>query len=202
MEEMYELKYKEKKEKSPHCVTNYFTVANFFTVSNLVFGFMAIVFLYKTNNERHICSAVFILLAAICDFFDGYVARKRNECSEFGKEFDSLADVLSFGLAPAAIFVSKHIAVFTSFLLISGAFYLISAALRLARFNVIDTADGTIKGLPTTVAGTVLSLKFISDYLLSREVTLLEDGIIIIVLSLLMLGNFTLRKIGYKRRID
>ena len=93
-------------------------------------------------------------------------------------------------------------AVFTSFLLISGAFYLISAALRLARFNVIDTADGTIKGLPTTVAGTVLSLKFISDYLLSREVTLLEDGIIIIVLSLLMLGNFTLRKIGYKRRID
>lgn len=180
-------------------IKSYLTVANLFTLLNLVIGFSAVVLLFRPYPDKYLYAAILVLASAACDFLDGVVARKRNESTEFGKHLDSVVDMASFGIVPAVIFISRHIDENLFLLLLCGAFYISAGASRLARFNVIDTADGTIKGLPITVAAVVLALKGLVDQLSSRDATLVEEGILIFVLGLLMLGNFTLNKFGYRK---
>ncbi|WOO43232.1 CDP-diacylglycerol--serine O-phosphatidyltransferase [Rubellicoccus peritrichatus] len=129
-----------------------YILPNLFTAGNLFFGFIAIIwcihgrYVDATQAEaaRSYTEAVFFILAAgLCDVFDGRVARLGGRESLFGKEFDSIADVVSFGVAPALM---------VFFLLLSptmgydfyrqigwlvGFIYLLCAGVRLARFNVI-----------------------------------------------------------------
>lgn len=189
----------DKSKKNEISVVNYFTVANFFTVSNLVVGFFAIVFLFLPMADKYLFSTIFILISALCDFLDGYTARKRNETSDFGKQLDSIVDMSSFGVVPAIIFISSHIENIDFFLVFCGAFYVSSGAVRLARFNVIDTDDGKIKGLPITVAAAIFAIKNIIDHIFMRGVSPMEDGMVLFMLSILMLGNFTLKKIGFNK---
>lgn len=141
-------------------------VPNFFTVGNMFCGYMSIVF--AVFNHNYVLASWMIVLAAFFDAMDGKIARFINTSSKFGVEYDSLADVVSFGLAPSvliyAFFFSdwKTVGLFISF------FPLLFASIRLARFNVqIEGFDKShFTGLPSPVAAISLAtyIIFISEF--------------------------------------
>lgn len=160
-----------------------YLLPNSLTAGNLFFGFLAILRCIQANNSidevvisSYFTEAVwFILLGVICDTFDGRLARMGGRESLFGKEFDSIADVISFGVAPALMMIFlilKPSGDNNSILQIGwliGFIYLLCAAVRLSRFNVLtnpilpkakrlkDTKD--FLGLPVpAAAGMVASL--------------------------------------------
>ncbi|MCZ6769092.1 MAG: CDP-diacylglycerol--serine O-phosphatidyltransferase [Acidobacteria bacterium] len=104
-----------------------------FTVGNIFAGFFAIT---STLNGEYQSAAVAIGIAVVLDFVDGRVARLANVTSDFGSQLDSLADVISFGIAPAMLIYSWGLADFGNFARFSAFVYLICGTMRLARFNV------------------------------------------------------------------
>lgn len=152
-------------------------VPNIFTLLNLFFGCIAIVFTLQNGiiitadisgtqllyiPEKIWLASLFIGIAALVDFLDGFVARLFNATSEMGKQLDSLADVVSFGVAPSMIlyqflrlgFAQQEGGVEVSFLWLVPAFILpCAAAYRLARFNLDTTQAYSFKGMPVPAAG-------------------------------------------------
>ncbi len=126
---------------------------NLLTAGNLFCGFLALTKIVEANSDLPSFNTViryaifYILLALIFDLFDGRVARMGGRESPFGREFDSLADLISFGVAPA--FLVHHIIlkdVLKSFPKLSwmiAAVYVICGAFRLARFNCLAAIAGT-----------------------------------------------------------
>ncbi|MDR2010839.1 MAG: CDP-diacylglycerol--serine O-phosphatidyltransferase [Bacteroidales bacterium] len=126
-------------------------IPSFITSMNLVCGAIATIMALQGNVH----TAIFlIILAAVFDFFDGFVARLLHASSEFGKQMDSLADVISFGFAPSVLLYNL---ILTNDIL-HGYFPLISilivvfAALRLAKFNIDTEQTVEFRGLPTPAA--------------------------------------------------
>jgi CDP-diacylglycerol--serine O-phosphatidyltransferase len=125
-----------------------------FTVGNLFLGILAIILVF---NERPEYAAIMVIVAMLMDGLDGRVARALNAQSEFGKELDSLSDVISFGVAPAFImYVVAFSGINEAAAWIVTAIFPICGALRLARFNVIEGIPGYFVGLPIPAAGGVL----------------------------------------------
>ncbi len=160
-----------------------YLLPNSLTAGNLFFGFLAIMQCIEANyatdpsviNEHFTQAVWFIFFGVVCDAFDGRVARMGGRESLFGIEFDSIADVISFGVAPAMMMVFlilKPTEQYEGVLHISqliGFIYLLCAAVRLARFNVLthpmlppaERLKGTkdFLGLPVpAAAGMVASL--------------------------------------------
>lgn len=121
---------------------------------------MAVIF---AIDGHLIWAGIFICLAAVLDFMDGMAAKLLNAYSEIGKQLDSLADVVSFGLAPGAILftllefslfqknqpIYEISASFTEWLILFSAFLIpIFGALRLAKFNVVSSGETFFRGLP------------------------------------------------------
>jgi len=117
-----------------------------FTAGNVLCGFLSI---YSNFNKNFVMAGWYIMVAMIFDILDGRVARMSKGTSNFGAEFDSLADLVSFGMAPSLLvyftllYSSKvHLlGLFVSF------FYLLCGAIRLARFNISPTSDH-FSGMP------------------------------------------------------
>jgi len=133
------------------------SIPSLFTVGNLFLGVLSIILVFNNQPER---AAVLVIVAMLLDGLDGRVARALNAQSEFGKELDSLSDVISFGVAPAFImyvvaFNDPHI-ISPALAWIITALFPICGALRLARFNVIAGVPGYFIGLPIPAAGGVL----------------------------------------------
>jgi CDP-diacylglycerol--serine O-phosphatidyltransferase len=131
-------------------------------------------------------------LALIFDGLDGRVARMTNTTSQFGVEFDSLADIISFGIAPAMLlyfFVGHE---FGRFGILVSALYVIFGAIRLARFNIstAKTDPNVFIGLPIPTAAVFLSMWV----LLFNKYTLQDYSIVLLFLALgvaiLMVSNF------------
>jgi CDP-diacylglycerol--serine O-phosphatidyltransferase len=130
------------------------SVPNLFTVGNLFLGIVAIIMVF---NGNHALAAIMVIVAMLLDGLDGRVARALNVTSEFGKELDSLSDVISFGVAPALIMYEVAFHGFNSATAwIVTAIFPICGALRLARFNVIEGTPGYFIGLPIPAAGGIL----------------------------------------------
>lgn len=131
-------------------------IPNALTALNLVFGMGAII---STFEGQFYKAALFIVAAMISDGLDGRVARYLNASSEFGKELDSLCDLVSFGVAPAILayaFLLKDLPGMMGYLV--AAFFATCGALRLARFNVnTGTVKGYFMGLPIPAAGCVVA---------------------------------------------
>jgi CDP-diacylglycerol---serine O-phosphatidyltransferase len=135
-------------------------IPNFITSLNLASGFIAIIF---AANGNLVTASWLILAAMIFDFLDGFSARLLKAYSEIGKELDSLADVVSFGVAPGVIIyqlLNASLSSNTSWIGIAGflktgliliipSIMAVCAALRLAVFNLDSTQATTFKGLPT-----------------------------------------------------
>jgi CDP-diacylglycerol--serine O-phosphatidyltransferase len=131
-------------------------VPSLFTLFNLFFGFWAMVLASRGDLVR---AGWFVVFAGILDVLDGRVARLSRTGSRFGAELDSLVDVVSFGVAPAYIMYQGHFAEAGGAAWIFCYFYIMGAAIRLARFNV--TQAGAAKthfiGLPSPAAGMTLA---------------------------------------------
>jgi CDP-diacylglycerol---serine O-phosphatidyltransferase len=131
------------------------SIPSLLTVGNLFLGIIAIIMVF---NEKPGMAAVMVLIAMLLDGVDGRVARALNAQSEFGKELDSLSDVISFGVAPAFImYVVAFQDLSPALAWIVTAIFPICGALRLARFNVITSNAGYFIGLPIPAAGGVLA---------------------------------------------
>ncbi|HET9410059.1 MAG TPA: CDP-diacylglycerol--serine O-phosphatidyltransferase [Candidatus Sulfotelmatobacter sp.] len=140
-----------------------YILPSLFTTGNIAAGFYAILqVLYATNAEYwHLDNAAKAIgFAVLFDGFDGYVARKTNTSSDFGRELDSLADVITFGVAPAMLawtwgfhlmppvmLTEWHIKL-TQIGAIASFLFLIAGASRLARFNITTNAQPSNPGRP------------------------------------------------------
>ena len=157
-----------------------------FTLLNLVFGFFAILFASRASGSSLQYALVFILLAAMADGLDGLVARKLGG-SPLGANLDSLADLVSFGLAPPFLAISAfHL---PPSLWPAAILFLLCGALRLARFNVVsEKGDQHFEGLPIPAAGLALS----ASVLLGRP---LLTVLLMLFLALLMTSSIPYPKI-------
>jgi CDP-diacylglycerol--serine O-phosphatidyltransferase len=158
-------------------------------------GFVSIIF----SLENHFTFASWaIILSVILDGLDGQIARKNAVSSEFGKELDSLVDVVSFGMAPSIL---GYIFIYREFYLgatIALFIYLLSSVVRLAKYNVTpkEKLVNYFYGVPTTVSGGVLA-SFILIYRRKGEVIFPQYVPIIFVLLVLLLALLMLSRIRY-----
>lgn len=168
-----------------------------FTLGNLFFGFWAIVSAYNGNFTW---AGWFIVFAGVLDMLDGRIARFSNTGSKFGAELDSLVDLTSFGVAPALVMYFQEFATQGRFAWLVCYFYVVAAALRLARFNVLASQGGKpsqwFTGLPSPSAGMLLAVYYPfsqTDWYQSSQafVNLQHQGIVIlmILLSVLMVSG-------------
>lgn len=149
-------------ETQPRKRAGIYLLPNLFTTAAFFSGFYAIV---AATNDRFEQAAVAILIAMVLDGIDGRVARMTNTQSEFGAEYDSLADLASFGLAPALVMYEWSLSSMRdiSWQLgklgwLAAFIYAVAAALRLARFNTkaSSTDKRYFQGLPSPSAAAVL----------------------------------------------
>jgi CDP-diacylglycerol--serine O-phosphatidyltransferase len=204
-------------------------IPNLFTLLNLFFGCLAVILILQNGitaldnpdgsglqfigmPEKTALASIFIGLAALVDFLDGLVARLFKATSPLGRELDSLADVVSFGVAPGMILYqllrlswaaqANGLDVSVGWLL-PALLIPCAAAYRLARFNIDDTQQYGFKGVPTPAAGLLIaSLPLISWYTNSRmvEEALLNKWVLyglILVVCYLMISNLPLMALKF-----
>ena len=160
-------------------------IPNAITSLNLFFGCMACITALSNGClvAPYIVAFGFIALSAIADFLDGLVARLLHAVSAIGKELDSLADLVSFGLAPALILYSK-MSQYDDLLAVFALLLPVFGALRLARFNVDTNQATTFTGLPIP-ANAIFWIGF-TDWYYQHDCPVWIVVLLIVVLSLLM----------------
>jgi CDP-diacylglycerol--serine O-phosphatidyltransferase len=122
-------------------------IPNFITSLNLLSGCIAIYFAFRGNYPVVL---ILILIAAVFDFLDGFAARLLKAYSPMGKQLDSLADVISFGLAPGVVAFSLLSQSESPFWVACAGFIIpVFSALRLAKFNIDERQTSSFIGLPT-----------------------------------------------------
>ena len=166
-----------------------------FTLGNLFFGFWSIV---SSTRGNFLWAGWFILFAGILDGLDGRVARLSKTNSRFGAELDSLVDVVSFGVAPALLMYHLEFARGGNFAWVICYLYVVAAALRLARFNVMvgSGPSGWFTGLPSPAAGGTLAVfyPFSQTAFYDRSLAYLDLqdrflGVLVIVIAVLMVSS-------------
>jgi len=167
-----------------------YILPNLFTSASLFGGFYAII---ASIQGRYEAAAIAIILAAICDGLDGRVARLTGTTSDFGTEYDSLSDLVSFGVAPAVLSYMWALKPFGRLGWLAAFMYVICGALRLARFNVEKTKIKSMffKGLPIpTAACFIASLILFSgnfqEFVEKRDIIII---VMIYALSFLMVSS-------------
>lgn len=133
------------------------TIPSLFTIGNLLLGILAIL-LAVQNDPRYIdYAAILVIIGMVLDGLDGRVARMLNAATDFGKELDSLSDIVTFGVAPSLIMYLVALQPLGPWGILVTLLFPICGALRLARFNVQPGIPGFFVGLPITIAGGVLA---------------------------------------------
>lgn len=129
---------------------------NLFTTGSVFCGFYAFI---AVSNEKFLVAAWAIVIAAVFDMLDGRIARLTKTTSAFGLQYDSIADVISFGMAPAFLVYSWVLKPFGRMGWMAAFLYLLCGALRLARFNVTkpDVKDNQFIGLPIPSAAVMIA---------------------------------------------
>ena len=165
-------------------------IANFFTILNLLCGLIAIVFF---SNGLVNFGCLFIIFASFFDFLDGYFARKLNISSDFGKQADSLSDMISFGVAPAILLfditkgILKNNLDYTNEIqiVLTSSFVFIYSVAALIRLSLFNNQSTHFNGIPSPVAAlTVILLPFVEF-----EINLIIISCYVFILSFLMIMN-------------
>jgi CDP-diacylglycerol--serine O-phosphatidyltransferase len=194
-----------------------YLLPNALTLVNLFLGSFAIIIAFKGQNEYN--AAWLIILAALFDMLDGWAARLLNAKSEFGKQLDSLADVVSFGVAPAILLfnwlymVLTKLSRFSTFemnsanlgqniILLCSLLYALAAAIRLAKFNISGSSGRLFRGLPTPAAALIIASIWL---LINSESKLIQPVILniyfvlsfIVVIIYLMLSNIRMLSLKF-----
>ena len=140
------------REKQSQRLSGIYLLPNLFTIAALFFGFYSIILAWHDFYGR---AVIMLFMAMVFDGLDGRVARMINAQSEFGAELDSLADMVSFGVAPALILYKWSLMSLGKAGWLIAFIYVACTALRLARFNVRTahhTSKAYFQGLSTTAA--------------------------------------------------
>lgn len=156
--------------------------ANLLTVINLALGMGAVMITMQGNFQL---AALLVIVGMIFDGLDGKVARWLGTQSDFGRELDSLSDLVTFGVAPAAIMYDAALKYYGLFGILVTLAFLLAGALRLARFNVQTSKRNYFVGLPITAAGGTLAAYALYHDLLPSVVT----PILTVMLSYLMVSQ-------------
>jgi CDP-diacylglycerol--serine O-phosphatidyltransferase len=181
-----------------------YILPNLFTTGNLFCGFWAIISVFQ---EKFFYAAAAILLASVFDVLDGKVARLSGATSKFGVQYDSLADLVSFGIAPALLAFSWALRPYGKFGWLAAFLFVVCGALRLARFNV-QSSSGEVKyfkGLPIPAAALMIALTILL-YLELIETDWVKDIAVlamIYVLAFLMVSNiryFSFKELDLAKR--
>lgn len=176
-----------------------YLLPNLFTTAAMFGGFYAII---AAMNGKFVAAAIAVFIAMIFDGLDGRVARLTNTSSDFGAEFDSLSDMVSFGLAPALVMYEWSLVAMKSMGWqwgklgwLAAFFYATTAALRLARFNtMIGTADKRFfQGLPSpTAAALMMGFVWVMEELtVSGEQVRILAFLLTIIAGSLMVSNIS-----------
>ncbi|MFH0984358.1 MAG: CDP-diacylglycerol--serine O-phosphatidyltransferase [Candidatus Omnitrophota bacterium] len=177
----------------------YFTTASFpnmITLLNLVAGFFSIL---MSVQEKYEYAVWLVFLALILDSLDGHVARIFGNETEFGRELDSLADAVSFVVAPCMLVYKAFFQNSPVMLLMVIVFYLCSGIFRLARFNVNPTRGGCFEGLPTPAAALTLMmtmLAFHKNLWTERSFSLISEVFLMTALGFLMVSDIPYPKVS------
>lgn len=163
-------------------------IPSLFTILNALCGFISII---ESSKGEFNSAALFIIYAGMFDFFDGIIARFLKSSSKFGVELDSLADVISFGLAPSFLIYSVHFHSYNQIGILFSSTFLIFSALRLARFNVdlVGTEKDKFFGLPTPVVAFTICTYFLfyHNNIFSSELSKYFILIIALIIPTLMI---------------
>ncbi|HUW63428.1 MAG TPA: CDP-diacylglycerol--serine O-phosphatidyltransferase [Spirochaetia bacterium] len=165
-------------------------VPNLVTGGNLVAGVLA---LAGVEQGRYALAAYLILAAVVLDGLDGKVARLLHISSDFGRELDSLADLVSFCVAPALLFYAGGLAGLGVPGLAAVVMMVLGGALRLARFNM-GSPPGHFEGLPTTAAGGIAAGFWLLSGWLGLSVPPGVSAAVLAVLALLMVSRIRVPK--------
>lgn len=205
-------------------------IPNLFTLLNLIFGSVAIIFILQNGVTIHYdaegaqfidipekiwLASLCMGIAAIVDFLDGFVARLFNAASPLGKQLDSLADVVTFGVAPSMIiyqflrisFANEEDGIDTSTIVLLPALIIgAAAAFRLAKFNLDEKQQHYFRGVPTPAVGLLIAsfpliywdpqFEQVSSFLVNKWFLYT----LIIVLSWLMVSNIPLIAFKFKNK--
>ena len=167
-----------------------YLLPNLITTGGLFAGFYGIVATMKGDYQ---IAAWFILISAVFDALDGKVARLTGTTSRFGVEYDSLVDVVSFGVAPGLLMYSWALQSFGKFGWLAAFLYVVCGALRLARFNIqVNTVESRrFVGLPIPAAAGMVASCVLLFYHLGGSGTIRKVSIVLLiyVLAYLMVSN-------------
>jgi len=176
---------------------------NLMTVFNLLLGFLAIIAATKGHPTT---GAWLIIIAGICDVLDGKIARATAANSDFGTELDSLADVVSFGVAPAYLIYSVQLRDFEPHGLILSFLPLAAGAIRLARFNssiTLSDEKENFEGMPIPAsAGLICSYVIFSIHLWGSVRFPAMTGVLLILCASLMVSSIefdAMPKISFRK---
>lgn len=168
-----------------------YILPNLLTSASLFSGFYAIVSVW---NQEFIHAAYAIIVSAVFDMLDGRIARMTGSVSRFGVEYDSLADLVAFGVAPSLLIYVWALMPYGRLGWIAAFLFLICGALRLARFNIqINTVESKkFNGLPIPGAALVIASAVIFYYELAGEGATLKEYFVLLLtfyLAAMMISN-------------
>jgi len=188
---------KERKQKKESMRKGIYVLPNLFTAASLFCGFFS---LLRTLQEDFYSAAGFILVSGLFDGMDGKIARYTNTTTRFGVEFDSLADVIAFGVAPGILVFAWALEPFGRLGWLAAFLFVVCGALRLARFNIqVNTVESRyFSGLPTPAAAVMIATAIrvfykLGDTGISKHLTIL---ITTYILAFLMVS--TVKYYGFK----
>ncbi|MCL6547397.1 MAG: CDP-diacylglycerol--serine O-phosphatidyltransferase [Alicyclobacillus sp.] len=173
------------------------SIPSLLTIGNLVLGILALLWAYQNETEK---AALLVVCGMVLDGLDGRAARWLHAETGFGKELDSLSDIVTFGVAPSFIMYNTALQYDGWVGTALAVLFPVCGALRLARFNVQKKSTHYFVGLPITAAGGILSTMALYDDLLNPAQVILPVGMLI--LSVLMVSrarypNF--KRVGFPR---
>ncbi|MCP4722140.1 MAG: CDP-diacylglycerol--serine O-phosphatidyltransferase [Desulfobacteraceae bacterium] len=166
-----------------------YILPNLFTSMNLFCGYYSIL---SAVQSRFTDAAIAILIGAVFDLLDGKIARATNTTSKFGIEYDSLADLVTFGLAPALLMVLWVLEPMGRSGWLVGFLFMTCGALRLARFNTSSSSSPDFEGLPIPAAAAmnVSVVLFFSRLGISPEPFKVIMMVMMFALSFCMVSSF------------
>jgi len=168
-------------------------IPSIFTLANLLCGFLALILVIE---GYYTIAAAMILLSVLLDSLDGKVARRLSVSSDFGKELDSLSDLVSFGVAPAILTYQAILRPlkpeYIGYIGLGiAAIFALCGAIRLARFNMLNITTHFV-GVPITFAGGFLALLMLFRTMLPWFIY----PVMMVFLAFLMVSTFKVAKLG------
>ena len=170
-----------------------YILPNLLTTGALFAGFSSIIMASKANFE---VASILIFIAMVLDGLDGRVARMTNTTSEFGIQYDSLSDMVSFGLAPALVVYEWSLHTMGKLGWLIAFIYAAAAALRLARFNAHASLEKSLfQGLPSPSAAAILAsfIWVVTDYGMTGADFRAVILILTLITAILMVSNVPFR---------